>query len=195
MRKEGLHSVAFIVHRHRSLPYLYHTPARSSKHPHLLVAPFRTSTSPTQLNRHLALSAGVSDWDLVVLGPGAVLQEDATVSAAQLNAGGAIALQRVVIDALVETGAHIPAGVHITRTVPPLMCDAPSKGTSLQCCAQNDNDEGCAHHERRPLLPWLVAMCARGLGAALCDAALFALALAMYLLLWVCQRRAASSPS
>ena len=118
-----------------------------------------------------------------MLGPRAVLQEDATVSAAQLNAGGAIALQRVVIDALVETGAHIPAGVHITQTVPPLMCDAPSKGTSLQCCAQNDDDEGCAHHERRPLLPWLVAMCARGLGAALCYAALFALALAMYLLL------------
>ena len=118
-----------------------------------------------------------------MLGPRAVLQEDATVSAAQLNPGGAIALQRVVIDALVETGAHIPAGVHITQTVPPLMCDAPSKGTSLQCCAQNDDDEGCAHHERRPLLPWLVAMCARGLGAALCDAALFALALAMYLLL------------
>ena len=177
MRKEGLHSVAFIVHRHRSLPYLYHPPARSSKHPHLLVAPFRTSTSPTQLNRHLALSAGVSDWDLVVLGPGAVLQEDATVSAAQLNPGGVIALQRVVINALVKTGAHVPAGVHISRAVPPLTCDAPSKKVSVQC----EEDDSCAHHERRPLLAWLMAMCARGLGAALCDAALLALALAAYL--------------
>ena len=118
-----------------------------------------------------------------MLGSRAVLQEDVTVSAAQLNLGGVIALQRVVVDALVETGAHIPAGAHISRAVPPLTCDAPSKGTSLQCRAHDDDNEGCAHHERRPLLPWLVAMCARGLGAALCDAALLALALAMYLLL------------
>ena len=117
-----------------------------------------------------------------MLGPGAVLQEDATVSAAQLNPGGFIALQPVVIDALVETGAHIPAGAHISLAVAPLTCDTPSKGTGVQCCAHGD-DDGCSHHERRPLLPWLVAMCARGLGAVLCDAALLALALAMYLLL------------
>ena len=112
-----------------------------------------------------------------MLGPRAVLQEDATVSAAQLNPGGVIALQRVAIDALVETGAHVPAGVHISRAVPPLMCDAPSKEMGVQC----EEDESCAHHERRPLLAWLLAMCARGLGAALCDGALLALAFAAYL--------------
>ena len=112
-----------------------------------------------------------------MLGPEAVLQEDATVSAAQLNPGGVIALQRVAIDALVETGAHVPAGVHISRAVPPLMCDAPSKEMGVQC----EEDESCAHHERRPLLAWLLAMCARGLGAALCDGALLALAFAAYL--------------
>lgn len=112
-----------------------------------------------------------------MLGPGAVLEEDVTVSAAQLHPGGVIALQRVVIDALVQTGAHIPAGVHISRAVPPLMCDAPSKDMGVQC----EEEEGRAHHERRPLLAWLLAMCTRGLGAALCDAALLALALAVYL--------------
>ena len=108
-----------------------------------------------------------------------MLQEDVTVSAAQLNPGGIIALQRVVIDALVETAAHIPAGVHISRTSPPLMCDAPSKEMGVQC----EEDEGYAHHERRPLMLWLVAMCARGLGVALCDGALLALTLAVYLCL------------
>ena len=114
-----------------------------------------------------------------MLGPGAVLEEDVTVSAAQLHPGGVIALQRVVIDALVQTGAHIPAGVHISRAVPPLMCDAPSKDMGVQ----SEEEEERAHHERRPLLAWLLAMCARGLGAALCDAALLALALAVYLCL------------
>ena len=114
-----------------------------------------------------------------MLGPRAVLKEDATVSAAQLNPGGIIALQRVVIDALVETAAHIPAGAHISRAVPPLICDAPSKEVGVQC----EEDEGCAHHERRPLRLWLVAMCARGFGVALCDGALLALTLAVYLCL------------
>ena len=108
-----------------------------------------------------------------------MLQETVTVSAAQLNPGGAIALQRVVIDALVETAAHIPAGVHISRAVPPLVCDAPSKEMGVQC----EEDEGYAHHERRPLMLWLVAMCARGLGIALCDGASLALTLAVYLCL------------
>jgi len=114
-----------------------------------------------------------------VLGPRAVLKEDATVSAAQLNPGGVIALQRVVIDALVETAAHIPAGAHISRAVPPLICDAPSKEMGVQC----EEDESCAHHERRPLRLWLVAMCARGFGVALCNGALLALTLAVYLCL------------
>ena len=144
---------------------------------HLPVALHKRPNSPTQLNSHLALSVGVSDWDLVVLGPRAVLKEDATVSAAQLNPGGIIALQRVVIDALVETGAHIPAGVHILQAVPPLMCDAPSKKLGVQC----EEDESCANHKQRPLLAWLLAMCARGLGATLCDGALLALAFTAYL--------------
>ena len=114
-----------------------------------------------------------------MLGPRAVLKEDATVSSAQLNPGGVIALQRVVIDALVETGAHIPAGAHISRAVPPLMCDAPSNVMGVQC----EEDESCAHHMQRPLLAWLVAMCARGLGAALCNGALLALTLTVYLCL------------
>ena len=135
--------------------------------------------SNRSFNSHRSLSAGVSDWDLVTLGPGAVLQEDATVSAAQLEPGGIIALQRVVIDALVETGAHIPAGVHISQAVPPLTCDAPSKETSMQC----EEDDSCGFHERRPLLPWLLAMCARGVGTALCDAALLALVFEVYLCL------------
>ena len=169
-----------IIDRHLSTPS---TP-QSSKHPNSVTAHLsRLIHCPNSFNSHRLLSAGVSDWDLVALGPRAVLQEEVTVSAAQLDPGGVIALQRVVVDALVETGAHIPAGAHISQAVAPLTCDAPSKGTRLQCCAHDDDDEGCAHHEGRPLLPWLVAMCARGLGAALCDAALLALALAMYLFL------------
>ena len=105
-----------------------------------------------------------------------MLQETVTVSAAQLNPGGVIALQRVVIDALVETSAHIPAGGHISRTVPPLTCDAPSKEMSVHY----EEDESCAHHEQRPLLAWLLAMCARGLGGAFCDGALLALAFTTY---------------
>ena len=54
-----------------------------------------------------------------MLGPSAVLQEDVTFSAAKLNPGGVIALQRVLVDALVETGAHIPAGAQISRAVDP----------------------------------------------------------------------------
>ena len=114
-----------------------------------------------------------------MLGPRAVLHEDVTVSAAQLRCGNVIVLQRVVIDALVETGAHIPAGVHISQAVPPLACDAPAKKTDLQC----EEDNGCADHERRPLLPWLLAVFTRGVGAALCDAALLGFTLATYLCL------------
>ena len=114
-----------------------------------------------------------------MLGPRAVLHEDVTVSAAQLRCGNVIVLQRVVIDALVETGAHIPAGVHISQAVPPLACDAPAKKPDLQC----EEDNGCADHERRPLLPWLLAVFTRGVGAALCDAALLGFTLATYLCL------------
>eukprot|EP00964_Phaeocystis_antarctica_P000504 scaffold276_cov68-Phaeocystis_antarctica.AAC.1 len=110
------------MHRHRSPPPPYGPSSILTYSPHTSAQPL-----PQLSLNHFAFSAGVCDWDLVILGPRAVLQEDATVSAAQLNPGGAIALQRVVIDALVETAAHIPAGVHISRAVPPLVCDAPSK--------------------------------------------------------------------
>ena len=124
--------------------------------------------------------AGVSDWDLVVLGPRSVLHEDVTVSAAQLRCGNVIVLQRVVIDALVETGAHIPAGVHISQAVPPLVCDAPTRETN---CEEREEEKGYADYERRPLLPWLLAVFTRGVGAALCDAILLGFALATYLCL------------
>ena len=66
----------------------------------------------------------IFDWDLVDLGPHSVLQEKASISAAHLHLSS-IRFERVVVDALVGTGAHVSAGAHVLNPVAPSLVFLP----------------------------------------------------------------------
>ena len=116
-------------------------------------------------------STQIFDWDLVELGRHAVLQERASISATHLHLSG-IRFERVVVDALVGTGAHVTAGAHVLSPVAPLACATKQDSVSS---ASSDIESGlaAAGHARPqknvhcPLLTWFAAESAVGLLSAL----------------------------
>ena len=113
----------------------------------------------------------IFDWDLVELGPHAVLQEKASISAAHLHVSD-IRFERVVVDALVGTGAHVSAGARVLNPVAPLACASKQHSVSS---ATSDIESGlaAAAHARPQknahctVLTWFAAESAVGLLSAL----------------------------
>jgi non-ribosomal peptide synthetase-like protein len=113
----------------------------------------------------------IFDWDLVELGPHAILQEKASISAAHLHLSD-IRFERVVVDALVGTGAHASAGAHVFSPVAPLACA--SKQSSVSSRISDIESGHSATSQARPqkkgkcpLLTWFAAESAVGLLSAL----------------------------
>jgi non-ribosomal peptide synthetase-like protein len=72
----------------------------------------------------------VHDWDLVHLGRHAILEEDASVSAARLQTD-CVVLEQVAINALVAIRAHVPAGCAVDSNVAANTCATPDKAVTI----------------------------------------------------------------
>jgi non-ribosomal peptide synthetase-like protein len=124
----------------------------------------------------------IFDWDLVELGPHALLQEKASVSATHLNQSE-IRFERVVVDALVGTGAHISAGAHVSSPLGPLACATKQSSVSSRTSDMESGLAAAAHATPQkkatcPLLTWFAAESAVGLLSALSQLLTLVLAIA-----------------
>ena len=106
----------------------------------------------------------VHDWDLVQLDARATLLEESSVSGARLHPDRLV-LHRAIVDALIESKAHVDAGSTVTEPLHRLQCSS-----AVACKGSQPREaELAGQAQRLPLCNWLAAVLGTGVCFALAE--------------------------